>query len=499
MPRVGGCNGGDAHRPRPGANHIGRCRLQRIAQERKVPEVSARITRRSFLKAAGTGALALLAAGCAPAVAPQPTAPPAATQAVATAIPATQAPAAKKVVTFASYSFSTFEETIKKILAKWQTKYPNVEVHTEFASWGDFWPKVQTEVAGGTPPDVSLSDGARQIEWSAGGILLPLTEYINKDNYPLDQYPASCLAWVKWAKGSFQLGTEGGEIWGLPGDAQPWDLYYNKTMFDKAGVSYPTDDWTWNDFLSAAKTMTKAPDQFGCYAPMGCLGRCNLVYSAGGSALSDDQKKSALDSAPTTEAFKWVWDLIYTHKVAPQPVPSEATDPFASGRVAMIIDGVWRIQDLAPITDFVWDMALQPKHPKTGKFTTSAESDCYWAYKGSKNPDMAWNLLKWLASVEGETELAAVDFVVPPSITAVAQQWYSRKPPEHRVKALDNIVKDSRISAEIYYQCATVEGAYFPVLDPAWYEGKDIVTQLKEAANVMNEELAKAWDKFSKL
>ncbi len=99
-----------------------------------------------------------------------------------------------------------------------------------------------------------------------------------------------------------------------------------------------------------------------------------------------------VDAPESIEAWKWNWDLIYTHKIAPAPGAQAQTNPFMSGQVAMVVDGVWWISDFANITDFEWDVALFPKHPKTGKRTTSLESDGWWIFKATKEVDLSWSL-----------------------------------------------------------------------------------------------------------
>jgi multiple sugar transport system substrate-binding protein len=428
------------------------------------------------------------------AVAPSPTAPPTPTSAPKpTAAPAT----AKKQIRFSSYTWSGYEDAMKKVLATWQQENPNVELKTEFVG-EDYWTKLQTQIAAGTPPDAGISDYARVVSYAKAGSLLALDDFIDGDKVSLEQYLPDAVAQYRWQQGMFDTGGKGGKVYGLPSDAQGFIFAYNKKMFDEAGVKYPTDDWTWDDLVAAAKQITK-PDQnkWGCYAPnLPTLFRGDFVFSAGGDLATADYKKSALDRPETIEAYKWVWDLIYTYKVAPRPLPSEPANPFASGRVAMYVDGVWWVADFLQIKDFEWDLAMLPKHPKTGKRTTSLESDGWWAFKATKDPDLAWSLVKFLASPESQRKFGELEFVVPSSIPEVAKEWYAKKPPASRSKALDNLVQDSRKVAITFYENAKMQQAVTPVLQKAFFDGQDIVPLMKEAARIMNEELGKAWQRF---
>ena len=276
---------------------------------------------------------------------------------------------------------------MKGMFKSWEDQNPGVTVQGEFSGWEEYWTKVQTLVAAGSAPDVGIASCVYPVTYAKQGAVLPLDDLIARDSYSLDAFIPAGVDLYRWQDGDFDSGGQGGKVYGLPGDAQGYIFVYNKTLFDAAGQAYPTADWTWDDVVTAAQNLTKADeDRWGCYAPsFGSM--CvegEFVYSTGGNIISSDYKKSALDSPETMSAFKWAWDLIYTHKVAPQPVPSEPANPFASGRVAMAWEGVWALADFANITDFEWDMALHPKNPTTGKRTMMLQSDGWWMFKGTE-------------------------------------------------------------------------------------------------------------------
>ena len=163
----------------------------------------------------------------------------------------------------------------------------------------------------------------------------------------------------------------------------------------------------------------------------------------------------------------------------------------------MYVDGVWWVNDFAKITDFPWDMAMLPKHPKTGKRTTSVESDGWWIFNQAKERDLAWELVKYLLSAPAQTKLSNANYGIPPSNPDVSKVWYGLKPPDHRVKALDNLNQDSKKISTTYFESATIQAAITPVLQKAYFDGQDMAAQVKAAAQVMNQELDKAWKKFA--
>jgi len=151
------------------------------------------------------------------------------------------------------------------------------------------------------------------------------------------------------------------------------------------------------------------------------------------------------------------------------------------------------LTDYAAIKEFDWDIAMQPKHPKTGKQTTSMESDGWWLYKGAKDPDTAYNLISYLAKPEGQKLFISANDCIPSTFQEIATDWYGMKPPEHKMKVLDNINQDSKKNGLTCFEFATMSNAFQPIIDKAFSDGTDITAAMQDADKVLTEELAKAW------
>jgi multiple sugar transport system substrate-binding protein len=446
-------------------------------------DMSSGMSRRKFLQVAGTSAAGLLAAAC---VAPTPGGGAAESGA-----------AEATTLVFSSYTWSGYEAAMTEVINLWKEENAGIEVEGQFAA-EDYWTKLQTQMASGVTPDVGIADYGRTVSYAKTGTLLPLDDYIARDGFDLEQFIPAAVAQYRWREGDFDSGGEGGTMYGLPSDAQGFIFAYNKTRFDEAGVAYPTDDWTWDDLVEAAVALTNADaDQWGVAAPgLGTLLRGNFIYAAGGEFITPDFTEMTLDAEATVAAYQWVWDLIYTHNAAARPNPSQQVNPFMSGQTAMYFDGVWWIADLASITDFEWDLAMFPKHPQTGMRTTSLESDGWWAFAASQNPDLAWNLVAYLGNAEGQAKFAELNYVIPPAIPAAGEAWYELTPPENRGKALQNLVEDSRKVHMTYFEVQIIAGIFNPILDRAFFDGEPLEGVIVEAQEAANQELQRAWERF---
>ena len=445
--------------------------------------MSGNITRRTFLHMTGTGMAGALLAACAPAAAPSSG--------------STSGAAAAKNIIFSSYTWSGYEAAMGDVIAGWSAEHPDVAVEQQYIA-EDYWTKLQTQVAGGTPPDVGIADYGRMIVYAKDGVLLNITDWVDRDSFPLEKMFPGAVAQYRWVEGDFDSGGEGGGMFGLPSDAQSHIIAYNKNMFDEAGVPYPTDDWTWDDLVEMGKAISK-PDEnkWGMQViNPSIITKGNFLFSAGGANHTPDLRNSLVDAPESIEAWKWNWDLVYTHQIAPPPGAQAQTNPFMSGQVAMVVDGVWWISDFANITDFEWDVALYPKHPRTGKRTTSLESDGWWVFKATKETDLSWSLLQYLANEAGQARFGELNYVVPSCFPEIGTEWYSRTPPEHRSKVLDNIVQESHKVDFTYFEFFTAWDAYRPPIEAAFADGTDIAAACMEAAAIHNEELATAWERF---
>jgi len=199
----------------------------------------------------------------------------------------------------------------------------------------------------GVGPDVfDCYTGFQLAAYVRSGVALDCTEALRSRGIDIDEtWPAL-----------FPLTVHEGRVYGLPGNGGANAMWYNKKLFEEAGLPYPTGDWTWRDFLAIAQKLTRRdergrPIQFGMMmSPEDWLDI--LVAQWGGSVYNKEGTRSALDSPEACEAMQFYHDLIHKYQVVPTPAEELAVASaggwgqgiiaqFGADKTAMAIGGRW--------------------------------------------------------------------------------------------------------------------------------------------------------------
>jgi multiple sugar transport system substrate-binding protein len=287
---------------------------------------------------------------------------------------------------------------------------PNIDVNVTVSDWEPYWDKLQTGLAGGDAPDVFAMDGPLGPDYQSRDVLLDLTPYIEGESYDLGQLDDNAVK---------DFTTADGKQFGLPRDLNVIALYYNKKMFDEAGIPYPDDTWDWDKLVEVGKQLTKdtngdgIPDQWGVYTETTDMENAwsELVWQAGGDILSADGTTSALDTDESAAGIQFLQDLIWKEKVMPDPaIFAEVGDAFEQGKAAMEINGSWLVptHEAAGI-----DLGIAPLPKGPAGAATSVNPTGAVVYKNTEAPEAAWELVKYLASPAAQEKIMALKASVP--------------------------------------------------------------------------------------
>ncbi|WP_018465712.1 ABC transporter substrate-binding protein [Calidithermus timidus] len=307
-----------------------------------------------------------------------------------------------------------------KLVAAFSQRYPQVKVEILYIpSQTSYRTRLAADLAAGTPADVFLLNYRRYAQFAARGVLEPLDSYVAQSRVLklADFYPEA-LEPFYWNR----------RLMGIPQNLSSLVVYYNKNLFDKAGVPYPKAGWTWNDFLQTAKALTKdtngdgITDQFGLGTEASIFRVAPFIWQNRGDLVDDPKspKRLTLDAPATKEALQWFMDLQVKHKVVPNKLlekarPSE--ERFLDGTLAMFLNSRRGVPTYREIQDFDWDVAPLPRGKEQAGIL---HADAFFMAAASRNKPAAWAFIEFANSKEGQSILAESGRTVP-SLKSVAQ------------------------------------------------------------------------------
>lgn len=304
---------------------------------------------------------------------------------------------------------------LQEIADAFHEENPNVSITVNVSDWDTYWDKLQTTLSAGNPPDVFAMDAPLYPDYQSRGVLLNLQPYIEADGFDLSDYYEVSLQCYNTPEGYY----------GLPRDVQPSVMYYNKDMFDAAGVPYPDETWTWETLIEEGQKLTKDTDGDGIidqYALWADLWDMELYWGAaiwqnGGEILNEDFTQTLMNEPAAMETFQFIVDQLFEYQIMPTPsVAEQFGDPFESGNAAMTPAGHWVVPYYSGV-DFEWDVAPLPMGKERVSMVNSVG---FVVAEQSEHPEEAWEFLKFLVGEPGQERVTALGLGVP-ALKSVAE------------------------------------------------------------------------------
>ena len=275
--------------------------------------------------------------------------------------------------------------------------HPDIDVEVEAIPFGLYTTKILSASASGTQlGDVVVIDDWFGQELFKHDYTIPLDSAFQKDLNPADFFTGF---FTVWRKGN----VESGKMMAMPASGGVTALFYNKDLFDKAGLKYPDSTWSYADMLNAARRLTNNatnPNEktWGLLLDDGLFtGIDTYIYSNGGKILSDDKTRSAMLGPNTVAAVQSYVDLIQKEHVAPPPDPSQMLgQKFMLGHAGMMLHIDVAKTELAH-AKFKWDLTAPP-HGSSGLMDRQ-NGQAFGIARTSEHPKESWELIKWIATL----------------------------------------------------------------------------------------------------
>ena len=369
---------------------------------------------------------------------------------------------------------------MEQVAAEFERTHPNIDISVQVTPFTEYFTKLQTAIGGGGGPDVFWLNAPNMALYASNKAVLPLSERAQRDGVDVGAYPKSLV----------DLYTREGTLFALPRDFDTIGLWYNKALFDAAGVKYPTADWTWNDVRSAARRLTnRAKGVYGITAWLtDQQGYYNTIAQAGGHVVSPDGKQSGYDDPKTISGLRFWTDLIRdgvspTHQ---QMTDTEPKQMFQSGKIAMFYGGSWQAVSFKN-TPAVADKIDVAPLPAGEKDTCIIHGLGNAINAKTKNADAAWEWVKFLGSKQA-AEMMAKSGIVIPAYQGTQQGWLAAFPNYHVRAFLDQV--PSATPFPVTENTAKWQALEKQMLPAAWTLQRPVEDVARELAAAMDKVLA---------
>ena len=363
------------------------------------------VSRRDFLKLMGIGFAATELSACSTL---RPT-------------PATGAANETQLV-YQDFNSAWFPPMAQQLLAQFHAAHPDINVFY-IPDPSNLVDQMPIDMQAGTAADVFQGCCTHFPDWAQKGYTLDLRPYVARD---LD---AQTIA--DWDPAQYRaLFAPDGRQFGLPKYHGALALYYNKDLFDQFHVQYPDGSWTHDYYLQAMRLLTHDRNGDGKIDLWGSMmdvywDRVQVHVNGWGGHFVDpgNPKRSRMADPEALAALEWlrarIWDdnVMATLQDVERLVPKDA---FLAQKVAMIEDGSWSLKSILTGAGFRLGVAPFPAGP--ARRATLATTDGFGIYAGTKHPDAAWELLKFLIGKDYGRAMAQAAFLQP-ARASILQDW----------------------------------------------------------------------------
>jgi multiple sugar transport system substrate-binding protein len=390
-------------------------------------------------------------------------------------------PVTIKVMSYFAYDNPEVEQAV---VAAFEEKYPDITVELESVPLSDIILKYKTLIAGNEAPDVMAMNLENSYAFASLGAIEPLDQWITNSGLDTNIYYKATLDMWKF---------EGVQYY-MPATFSDVVLYYNKDLFDAAGLAYPARDWTWDDLKAAAVALTKDTDgdgkidQWGYSLPWWPI----MLETYNASIWSEDGTTCTLNSPEGIKAIQTMVDARYTDKFAPtadQLAEQGDWDMFIAGRLAMFPSGPWAVQPFNDGAKFTFDIAHMPAGDKQA---TQVYANSYGMSATSEHKDAAWKFIEFATGPEGTKIRQDGKYEISP-VKEIAEKYYvealSGDDPEHAIVFME--VLDYAVPQPLNEHWSEISDAVQQQLDLALIQEISVEDALDAACQSINEILSK--------
>lgn len=313
----------------------------------------------------------------------------------------------KTVVKFSTWGSESEIKVLKSAISEFEQKNPDIDIELIHIPQ-NYFQKLHLLIVTNSAPDVMFVNNINGLKYYRSGAFEKLNPYfVNKTDY----YGNSVKAF-----------SYNDCVWAVPRDVSNLVIYYNKDIFDKNNVPYPTNNWNTNEFLNKAQLLTKQ-DSWGYGFEKDALFWLPFLWSNSGGII-DENDCIMIDSSASKDALQFYADLKNVYNVTPTDAQKGSytnAQLFLQGKMAMHLNGRWAVPRFRQDAKFNWDIAPFPAGTAGSIVDVDASG---WAMnKKSKNKRAAWRFILFLAS-EKMSRTFTKDGLIIPARKSIANSNY---------------------------------------------------------------------------
>ncbi len=386
--------------------------------------------------------------------------------------------AAKEPVTirFTVWDGAESMKVLTELKEQFEKENPDIRIKLEQIDFAAYHQKMLIQYASKIAPDVAMMDPAHFQALAKRNALLPINDFLDKDPE---------LKYDDYYKPLMEAHSSGGKLWVLPRDIAPMGLiYYNKELFDKAGIPYPDGSWTWDyevrpelrekDFLWVMQQLTnnakETKDKVWGYASGWPELSANSFSYSQGALWADDSEnptKVLANDPRRVKSYQLAGDIMNKHNWSPNSTQTTGVlmattqQLFARQQIAMYQNGIWEVPNIRKVVVpgeegfFEWDITMFPAY-KDGSRGFPTGGSGYCIFETTEHPEEAWRVVRYFAGPPGMIAMAKAG-IAQPGIKELALQpglWVpgpdtplEQRYPANRIvthEAVDHVVFDPK-------------------------------------------------------
>ena len=344
---------------------------------------------------------------------------------------------ARTIIRFTTWGSPASNAVYQDVVNVFEERNPDIKIELIMLPWSQYHRKIITMSAVGSKLDFMRLANSYFPQFVEKGALLPLDTLVERDRAEVglgDFFPEALRGC-----------TSDRRVYGLPLDIDGWAIYYNRGIFEGAGLPFPDRSWTWETFVDVAKELTRdlngdgIIDQYGAYIKVK-MGVIELLAGQSGAMILDQGNSTCLfDTTEGRTVIQLLYDLIVREKVVPPAEVRANQDVFAAEKAAMVLLGRGDVTGFRQSLAFDWDVGPVPRWPGREPRALIVGGSNPWVISShTKLPEASWRFLKFFTGPEAVARMTETGRFIP-ARRSVAESpiFLKTSPPEHNAYFLD--------------------------------------------------------------